>query len=52
MGLKEVPSFDINFSNTGVTRIIFYKPGTNKYGDIIFDYINSTSHLSGLPETK
>lgn len=52
MGLKEVPAFDINFSNTGVTKIIFYKPGTNKYGDIIFDYINSTAHLAGLPETR
>ena len=44
MGLKEVPLFDINFSNTGITKIIFYKPGTNPYGDIIFDYINSTIH--------
>ena len=52
MGLKEVPLFDINFSNTGVTKIIFYKKGTNKYGDIIFDYINSTSHLKDLPETR
>lgn len=52
MGLKELPLFDINFSNTGVTKIIFYKPGTNKYGDIIFDYINSISHLSKEDETK
>lgn len=52
MGLKEVPLFDINFSNTGVTKIIFYKKGTNKYGDIIFDYINSTAHLKDLPETR
>ncbi len=52
MGLKQTPAFDINFSNTGVTKIIFYKPGTNKYGDIIFDYINSTTHLQGLPETR
>lgn len=52
MGLKEVPLFDINFSNTGITRILFYEPGTNQYGDTIFDYINSTTHLMGLPETK
>ncbi len=52
MGLKELPKFDINFSNTGVTKILFYKEGTNKYGDIIFDYINSTAHLKGLEETK
>ena len=52
MGLKEVPLFDINFSNTGVTRIIFYKHGTNQYGDIIFDYINSTEHIGKALETK
>ena len=52
MGLPEVPKFDINFSNTGITRIIFYKPGTNQYGDTIFDYINSTTHLDKTMETK
>ena len=52
MGLEEVPLFDINFSNTGVTRIIFYKHGTNQYGDTIFDYINSTTHLDRSMETK
>lgn len=52
MGLSEVPLFDINFSNTGVTRIIFYKHGTNQYGDTIFDYINSTTHLEKNMETK
>ena len=52
MGLEEVPKFDINFSNTGVTRILFYKEGTNQYGDTIFDYINSTTHLKELPETR
>ncbi len=52
MGLKEVPAFDINFSNTGITRILFYKPGTNQYGDTIFDYINVTSHLPKNMDTK
>lgn len=52
MGLKELPSFDINFSNTGITKILFYKEGTNKYGDVIFDYINSTSHLPKNADTK
>lgn len=52
MGLKEIPLFDINFSNTGITRILFYKPGTNQYGDTIFDYINSTSHIPKNIETK
>lgn len=52
MNLKEIPLFDINFTNTGVTRILFYKPGTNQYGDIIFDYINDTSHLPKNMDTK
>lgn len=47
MGYKSaVPFFDINFGNTSVTKVIFYKEGTNKYGDIVFEYINSTKHLS------
>ena len=47
MGFKDaVPVFDISFKNTSVTRIIFYKHGTNPYGDIVFEYINSTSHLA------
>lgn len=46
MGYTEkVPSFDIDFNNTGITKVIFYKKGTNKYGDIVFEYINSTAHL-------
>lgn len=45
MGFKEVPVFDIDFSNTGVTKVVLYKHGTNKYGDIIFEHINSTAHL-------
>ncbi len=45
MGYKEaVPAFDISFKNTGVTRVVFYKEGTNKYGDIVFEYINDTTH--------
>ncbi len=52
MGYKKTPAFDINFANTGVTRIQFYKPGTNKYGDIIFDYINGTNHLPENMKTK
>lgn len=44
-GMTKSPAFDINFENTGITRILFYKPGTNKYGDLVFDYINDTAHL-------
>lgn len=46
MGLKTAPFFDIDINNTGITRVVFYQKGTNKYGDIVFKYINSTSHLS------
>lgn len=36
--------FDLDFHNTGITKIIFYKPGTNKWGDTVFGCINDTSH--------
>ncbi len=45
MGFNEAPVFDIAIQNTGITKVIFYKAGTNPYGDISFEYINSTSHL-------
>lgn len=45
---SETPFYDINFANTGITRVIFYKKGTNSYGDIVFDYINNTEHLSDI----
>lgn len=45
MGFKDaVPAFDISFNNTGITKVVFYKEGTNKYGDIVFEYINDTTH--------
>ncbi|MBQ2903833.1 MAG: histidine phosphatase family protein [Clostridia bacterium] len=45
MGFEEAPAFDISIQNTGVTKVIFYKEGTNKYGDTVFEYINDTGHL-------
>lgn len=45
MGFNEAPVFDIAIQNTGITKVIFYKAGTNPYGDISFEYINSTKHL-------
>lgn len=45
MGFTSCPVFDLDFNNTGVTKITVYKKGTNPYGDVIFSYINSTSHL-------
>ncbi len=44
----ETPFYDINFANTGITRVIFYKKGTNPYGDVVFDYINNTEHLGNI----
>lgn len=44
MGLSS-PMFDLSFDNTGVTRIIFYKHGTYRWGDTVFEYINDTTHL-------
>ena len=46
MGFKEAPAFDISIQNTGITKVIFYKEGTNPYGDIVFEYINDTTHLN------
>ena len=49
MGYKEAcPKFDLDFKNTGVTKVTLYKEGTNKYGDIVFEFINDTSHLASL----
>lgn len=45
MGFEDAPLFDISIQNTGITKIIFYKAGTNPYGDISFEYINETTHL-------
>lgn len=46
MGYRQkAPCFDIDFDNTGITKITFYKAGTNKYGDTVFSFINDTAHL-------
>ena len=38
--------FDVSFSNTGVTKFIFYQKGTGRYGDdVVVSYLNDTSHL-------
>ena len=44
MGFDKAPLFDIDFHNTGITKVIFYQKGTNKYGDIVFDKIDDTAH--------
>ncbi len=45
MGYTASPIFDIEITNTGITHVIFYKEGTNKFGDIVFDSINDTKHF-------
>lgn len=40
------PIYDFRLSNTGVTKILFYEPGTNVYGDMVFDCVNERCHLS------
>lgn len=46
MGFKDkTPVFDLDFNNTGITKVTLYKEGTNRYGDIIFEFINDTAHL-------
>ena len=45
---KECPFYDLDFNNTGVTKVTIYKKGTNKYGDMVFEFINDTSHLYNL----
>ena len=48
-GIKDaIPNFDIDLNNTGVTRVKFYRPGTNPFGDTVFAYINNTAHLTPL----
>ena len=48
-GVKEVmPPFDIDLNNTGVTRVKFYQPCTNPFGDVVFAYINNTAHLAAM----
>ena len=48
-GLKgQMPDFDIDLNNTGVTRVKFYRPGENPFGDTVFAYINNTAHLAAL----
>ncbi|MBO5859628.1 MAG: histidine phosphatase family protein [Clostridia bacterium] len=44
MGYDKAPLFDIDFHNTGITKVVFYKKDTNKYGDIVFEKIDDTAH--------
>ena len=46
MGYRDrEPSYDFTLANTGLTRIIFYEPGSYPYGDIAFECVNDLRHL-------
>lgn len=46
MGYRDAqPGYDFRLSNTGVAKISFYARGTNKYGDMIIEYVNDRRHL-------
>lgn len=46
MGYRDAePNYDFRMANTGITKISFYEPGTYKYGDMVFRYINRNNHL-------
>lgn len=48
IGYHDHQPFDFKLANTGVTHVIFYQPGTNPYGDMVFQCVNDRSHLVGL----
>jgi len=45
LGLSHEQIFDPSFYNTGITKIIFFKEGTGKFGDVHLEYMNSIPHL-------
>lgn len=45
---KEPEEYDIRLSNTGVSKITWFEPGTHRYGDYVFDSINDKSHLNHI----
>lgn len=48
LNIPPLTGFDVSFTNTGVTKITFYKKGTGPYGDDIkVSYLNDMSHLWG-----
>ena len=48
IGYHDHQPFDFRLANTGVTRVVFYEPGTNPYGDMVFECVNDCSHLAGM----
>lgn len=53
LGLSHEQIFDPSFFNTGITKIIFFKEGTGKFGDVHLEYMNSVPHLiAEYPDMK
>lgn len=53
LGLSHEQIFDPSFFNTGITKIVFFKAGTGKFGDVHLVYQNSVPHLcEEFPEFK
>ncbi len=49
LGQPVAPGFDVAFMNTGVTKLIFYAPGTGRWGeDTHVIYHNERSHLAAV----
>lgn len=48
IGYHDHQPFDFKLSNTGVTHVVFYRPGTYPYGDMVFECVNDRSHLAAL----
>ena len=53
LGLSHEQIFDPSFYNTGITKIIFFKEGMGKFGDVHLEYMNSVPHLvTEYPDIK
>ena len=53
LGLNCGQAFDPSFHNTGITKIVFFEPGTGPYADVHLDYHNAVPHLvKEYPEFK
>ncbi len=49
LGQSADPDFDFAFANTGVTKLVFYAPGTGRWGeDTHVIYHNERSHLAAV----
>lgn len=48
LGMDEAPAFDVAVDNTGVSKLVFYKPGTGPYdADVHLIFHNDHTHLTG-----